>query len=750
MFTVIISEKGGQQTKYDFNKTEITIGRTKGNDIVLPKGNVSKQHTRIFKRDNGYYIVDMGSTNGTYVNGRKVANEQSLSGIDKIYIGDFILQLEARVDSMAAGPAKMPPQPPRGMGNHPPAEPPHVQPFNPRAGGARDTIQQAAVSSFTPPQPVNRGFSPPNVPVEPLRPSGVFPTSDPNRSSGGFPTADPNRVSGGFQQHMPSPDPFEDPSPFGGPDLDDPSPRLDFDDIGFDILDSQLEPNPAPTQEPRRSAPSGEQRGALASQLGLRPGPAPDARPDRRRPTGGPAAGLRPPQPAAEPPYAPVTPIAPVVEQPAFLEPFQPEPAREQPAAHPGHRLRIAEPLVSEFDADFHANQHDIARILFESISSDDLALDYPPQPADRSVAETSVRKAVSTVNPQANREALQELITSELVGLGVLEKYLDDPAISEIYVNRYDRILVRRDGRLSVAARAFSHPDFLTLAAQRLLGTREMLVGADEVRFSDGTRVHIVMPPVSTNGPILTVRKPATRHATLDDLVDQGALSSGMAQFLSGAIEAGRSILIAGPTSSGKTTMLGALARAISPASRVIAIEETSNLKLPQESAVQLEASASYDMRFLVRQAIAMHPQRIVLDECRGPEAYDWITAAASGTEGSIMTLHGTTAIDALGRLETLAMLGNTDSNPRGLREQIARAVDLIVVLNRAPDGGFLVHKISELQGIDLDAFRLSDVYYYRVEGTEGSFHPTGYIPLFFEDLRHLGVPVDFGIFRE
>lgn len=746
MFTVIISEKGGQQTKYDFNKTEITIGRTKGNDIVLPKGNVSKQHTRIFKRDNGYYIVDMGSTNGTYVNGRKVANEQSLSGIDKIYIGDFILQLEARSDAMA-GPAKLPPQPPRGPSMQPPIEPPQNPQFNPRNTGARDTIQQAAVSSFTPAQPVNRGFPPANIPVEPLRPSGVFPVGDPNRSSGGFPPADPSRSSGGFPQHVLSPDPFSElspgPSPFGGSVLEEQSPRLDFDDIGFELIDSQLAPGPSPTPDLGRNLPSGEPHSP--QNPGLRPGLTPDARADQRRTTGGPA-NLAAPQPVVEPAYS--YPLS--AEQPEYLEPFQPEPVREQLAVHPEHRLRIPEPLVSEFDLEFHANQHDVARVLFETISSDELALDYPPQPADRTRAETSVRKAISTVNPQAHREELQDLITTELVGLGVLEKYLDDPEISEIYVNRFDRILIRRDGRLSVAPRAFSHPDFLTLAAQRLLGTRDVQVGADEVRFSDGTRVHIVMPPVSANGPILTVRKPATRHASLEDLVSQGVLSAGMAQFLVGAIEAGRSILVAGPTSSGKTTMLGALARAISPASRVIAVEETSSIKLPQESAVQLEASASYDMRFLVRQAIAMHPQRIVLDECRGPEAYDWITAAASGTEGSIMTLHGTTALDSLGRLETLAMLGNSDSNPRGLREQIARAVDLIVVLNRAPGGGFLVHKISELQGIDLDAFRLSDVYYYRVEGTDGSFHPTGYIPLFFEDLRHLGVPVDFGIFRE
>lgn len=718
MFTVIISEKGGQQTKYDFvNKTEITIGRMKGNDIVLPKGNVSKQHTRIFKRDNGYFIADMGSTNGTYVNGRKVSTEQALAEIDKIYIGDFILQLETRVE--AAAPSKLPPQPPR-----PPTGPALSR------GEVRDTIQQSALPPMAPSNLPDRSFQPAglsNIPVEPLRTSGGFP-----------------------QAANPTPAPFGAPGPFGGAPAEDQLPRLDFDDIGLELLDSSSDNSRTPTPEPRRAYPGADLSSPSNHNQYLNPTPAPDAGPAVRRSTGPlPHSGPYQPTPEAVAARQPVD-TEPAPLQPAALEPFQPLSSQNQAAPHPAHQLRLPEPLVSEFDQDFHANQHDIARVLFETTSIDSLSLDYPPLAEDRASAEVSVRKAVATVNPHAHRDDLQEIITSELVGLGVLEKYLDDTNISEIYVNRFDRILIRRNGKLVVAPRAFSHPDFLLLAAQRLLGTRDAQIGADEVRFSDGTRVHIVMPPVAAKGPVLTVRKPATHHASLDDLVSQGVLSTGMAQFLLGAIEAGRSILIAGPTSSGKTTMLGALARAIAPASRVIAVEEATSLALSQESAVQLEASVAYDMRYLVRQAIAMHPQRILLDECRGPEAYDWVTAAASGTEGSLMTVHGSTTHDALARLETLAMLGSTDSNPRGLREQIARSIDLIVVLNRTPGGGFLVHKITELLGIDLDAFRLSDVYYYRVEGTEGSFHPTGYIPLFFEDLRHLGFQVDFGIFRE
>ncbi|MBA2663938.1 MAG: Flp pilus assembly complex ATPase component TadA [Bradymonadaceae bacterium] len=676
MFTVTISEKGGQQSKYDFNKTEITIGRMKGNDIVLPKGNVSKQHTRIFLRETSFFIVDLGSTNGTYVNGRKVAVEQALSEADKIYIGDFILQVEAPAKA-APPPPKAPPQPPRN-----PTFPPQQAP----SGRPSASIPMNA------PAPMPMG--------KPNQPERTFPVSD-------VPNLDPMRVG------TPLPMSVE-------------SPRLDFDDLGIDMAPVPVDNNRTPTPEPRRpfnnepSSPSNSnlQTGAPAARSGQRNEPSRSQQPQ---------------------------------------QPQQPQQAQQNLRSERSPNKGVGAPrakaaLVSEFDTDFHAAQHDVARILFESLAPEDLSLYYPPDPADRSKYEKSARAALSKVNPRVDRDALLELMTTECVGLGPIEQYLDDPRVRDIYVNRYDRILIRRDGQLIVAPRAFSHPEFLTIAAHRLLGARDVPVGVDEVRFSDGTRVHIVMPPVAADGPVLTVRKPNTYHPSLDDLVQEGALSHNMAEFLLQAVEAGRSILIAGPTSAGKTTLLSAIGRTIDASSRTITIEESSSLMLPQESVVRLEASAgtNYDMRYLIRSAAAMHPQRIIVDECRGGEAYDWVTSAASGTEGSMITVHATSAPDALGRMESLCLLGSNDVSPRGLREQIARAVNLVVVVNSAPSQGFRVQQITEVQGVDLDAFRLSDVFYYRVEGTEGAFHPTGYIPLFFEDLRHAGVDVDFTIFRE
>ncbi len=741
MVTVTISEKGGQQSQYDFDKSEITIGRMKGNDIVLPKGNVSKKHSRISLDAGNLHIADLNSTNGTYVNGRKVTGEQPITPNDKVYIGDFILQVEAAV--AANQPPKSPPQPPQpnqsgfgeggaGGGSMPPSPPAGQD----QAGGGRQPAGSQPANS----QPANSLGG--GGPVDDLFAAGD--SQPPSRSSGAqSPDRRPSSAGGPTGPASQQPQ-----SPVG----DSP---MDFDDFDFGEEPASQEPRPSSAgNSPRRSSAGNSPRGSSA---GVSPSPS--------RSSGG------NPVPAPEPAPAPSSPT-PDLDPPSARSPQPgPEPSRSQVepqadraggrlgremgpgTAYPqGGGVMPSSELGSEFDADFHAAQHDVARVLFETLSADNLPIDYPPAPADRDEFQTLVTDAVNKVNPRVDRNELIELITDECVGLGPVDLYLDDPNVRDIYVNRFDQVLVRRDGKMLVAERAFSHPQLLTAAAQRLLGTRDPMVGADEVRFSDGTRVHVVMPPLSVDGAALTIRKPPTEHPSLDDLVERGALSSGMREFLDRAVQAGRSILVAGPTSSGKSTLLGAIARQIPSGTRMVTIEESTHLELPQGAVVRLEASpaSGFDMRYLVRTAVAMHPQRIIVDECRGAEAYEWVSSAASGTEGSMLAAHGTSASDALGRLESLCLLGNPEISPRGLREQITRAVDFVVVVHRSGDNGFRIRQITEVQGVDLDAFRLNDVFYFRVEGSEENFHPTGYIPLFYEDLRHAGVEVDFDIFRD
>jgi pilus assembly protein CpaF len=406
--------------------------------------------------------------------------------------------------------------------------------------------------------------------------------------------------------------------------------------------------------------------------------------------------------------------------------------------------------LASEFDANFHATQHDVATVLFESITTADLPLSYPAAPEDRERLAAAVRDAINTVSPGVDRDQLEHILTNECVALGPLEDYIEDDSVEDIYVNRFDQVVVRRGGQLVQAAHGFSHPQFLMAAAYRLLGPRDVETFSDDMRFGDGTRVHVIIPPLAPDGPAITIRKPTREHPTLEDLTSQGALSGSMAEFLDRALDAGRSILVAGPNGGGKSAVLSALTQRIPSSVRVVSVENGRNVSLPPNS-VRLEANpaAGYDMSYLLRSAMSMDAQRIVVDEMTGAEAFHWVTSAACGTEGSFATIHGTSAHDALGRLESLSLLGSADLNPRGLREQIARAVHLVVVVHRTADG-YRVQQISELQGVDIDTYRLNDVFYFRAEGASGQFHPTGYVPLFYEDLRHAGVDVDLGIFRE
>ena len=728
MFTVTISEKGGQQKQYDFSKPEITIGRMKGNDIVLPKGNVSKQHTRIFMRDDKFFIVDLRSTNGTYVNGRKVTAEQSIGESDKIYIGDFILQLKKQSAQQAGGP----PRPPR-----PPENSPMGGGGGSPSGGGRQfptVMDGARVGGPSPQQQMQSPSA-----SQSGQQSGPFQSrslSGPQRSHSGVGAAqspEPNKSSPGDALSS-SPG---TPGPDGGEDLrktyGDSSPPVD---LGAKL--KPLEDEKDSSSGPTSSSPGSISSPSLSSPShSLSPKPSSSESPSLASlsPSSSAGVGLSEPTPV-----------------PGGADDGDPSPA-VAPGALEASALVVDRPLESEFDEEFHRAQQDAARVFFDAFPIVDLPLDYPLE--NRSIenrVDREAKNAVTAVGASVDDQELLDTLTKEAVGLGPLEDYLDDDDVRAIFVNSYDSIVLRRDGELVVAKRAYSHPDMLDLAARRLLGPHDTPPVADEVRFSDGTRVHILMPPIAVDGPVLTVQKPNREFPALEELRDQNTLSSGMTTFLKRVVEAGRSILIAGPISSGKSTLLAALAETVPPSSRVVAVEQHSNLPIEAPNFVRLEASpgSGFDMGFLVQNAVAMHPDRIIVDECRGAEAYDWVTTASAGTQGSMLTLNATSAVDALARLESMCLLGASEVSPRGLRDQIARAVDLVVVVNTTPERGFRVQQIAEVQGVDIDAFRLNDIFYYRVEGTAGDFYPTGYIPLFYEDLRHAGFDVDLSIFRE
>lgn len=733
MFTITISDKGGQQSRLEFSKPEVSIGRMKGNDVVLPKGNVSKRHARILMRGDSFYVKDTGSTNGTYINGRKVEvdAEQHVSGDDKIYIGDFILQLTS-AERAGAGARSGPPSPPNPPAGNQPSQP--MQGQGQQGGGAnqgnRDTLFDPFSSDDGNVDPMRQTYTNPPEGSDPMRSSGPGNVPDDIRETVGATPEELQQMNGGSSGGRM----YDSAGGFGN----QPSPDAPNAPSGSPPPPANRAPS-GPQQSPPRAA-SGPQPSAQRPQLTSPPQTGPESGPQQRA-----EPPLRPAEPAPTPEPAPSSPSS-----------SAPPSSSARPMAGMSgamsHLQLEAPQIVQEFDSEFFIAQVDLARLVFENHPVEDLPLIYPAMADDHDRYSAAIDEALEELNPDCDHEELKTLFLGECVELGPLDVYLEDPSVRDIYVNRYDQILLRRDGELVQGRYVFSTPETLTAVARRLLGDELGEVTTDEVRLGDGTRVHIVMPPLAVHGALVTIRKPPVQHASLQDLVGEDVLSVGMADFLMRAIDSGRSIAIAGPTSSGKTTMLSALAGLIHEGIRIISIEDYNHIELPQGSAVRLEASpaAGHDKRALLRNALAMHPQRLILDECRGAEAYDFVTAVASGTEGSMLSVHGTSAAEALGRMESLCLLGSHEVSPRGLREQIARAIDLVVVVNRLGEGGFRVQQIAEVQGVDLDSFRLNDIFYYRVEGAEGAFHPTGYIPLFFEDLSNAGVDVDFEIFQD
>jgi pilus assembly protein CpaF len=660
MLHVTIREKGGQQSTYQFDGSEIRIGRMKSNDVVLPKGNVSKKHARLYREDDALMIEDLDSTNGTYVNGRKVTSDKPIGESDKIYIGDFILQAKT---AQGSAPEAGPPDPPSPRQSSPQA-----------SHGA--SVDNNAQTSLGPGGPTdhseNSGSSGP-----PLDPSE--PPSPPDDNG---PPATP--TSKGRSGPKPSPD--------------DPDPKAD----------TMREPPSAESSAPKsRRSRSQNQRVQSDERPAVDPS-APSQRSDSEAAT--PGGGNR------------TTPVLPHV---AFAD---------------------------AFDAEANAQQAELAEALLKDVAGHELPLAYPPDPDERDSFAERVRGLADDLDLQGDVDQLVETVTEECVALGALEEYLDEPSIDAIHVNDFDRVILEGEKGRIRAERAFSTPEMLEVVAYRLLGTRDLGVISDEVRFNDGTRAHVVLPPSAPQGPVLSIRKPNHTHATLSDLVDGETLSAEMGEFLEMSVESGQTLLVTGPDQQHRDQVIEALGRHIPEGTRLVSVLRNPQLEFPQASAVRLEISQAdgIDADATLETAAAMQPERLILDGAYGAEAYRWIGTVATQAPGSLAGIPGLTASDALARLESACRMRSHEDSPRGLREQVARAVDLVILVGQNNEGAPRIEQITEVQGVDLDTFRLNDVFYFRPDGTAGTFAPTGYIPTYIEDLQQVGRDVDMEIFQE
>jgi pilus assembly protein CpaF len=329
--------------------------------------------------------------------------------------------------------------------------------------------------------------------------------------------------------------------------------------------------------------------------------------------------------------------------------------------------------------------------------------------PSPLPVAVRELVDADAAILEPATRALLCELILREAVGLGPLEELLADPAVEEVMVNGHDRIYVERAGRIERTDVRFESEQALRDAIERILtplGRRvDELSPTADARLEDGSRVHVVIPPLAVDGPSMSIRRFTAVRPGPNELVELGTISGELHDQLAAAVAARRSILVSGGTGSGKTTLLNALSAFIDPGERVITIEDAAELRLRQPHVVRLESRPAnvegrgrVTIRELLRGALRMRPDRIVIGEVRGGEALDLLMALNTGHEGALSTVHANSPEDALRRIETLALMAGVGLPHDAIREQLGRGLDLVIHLARLSDGSRRVVEVAEV----------------------------------------------------
>ncbi len=420
-------------------------------------------------------------------------------------------------------------------------------------------------------------------------------------------------------------------------------------------------------------------------------------------------------------------------------------------------------PEVVELKSDIHQRLLeviDLRRLNLKDVTDDDL----------RKQCDGIVRKILGekkyTVPSYLDTEDLIKDILDEALALGPLEDFLEDPGISEIMVNRRDQIYVERGGRLTLTPKMFSSNVSLLGVISRIVAPIGRRIDESsplvDARLKDGSRVNVIIPPLALNGPCITIRKFSKDTLTTNNLVEFGSLTPSMAEFIKTCITMKKNIVVSGGTGSGKTTLLNIFSSYVPEGERVVTIEDSAELQLPQDHVIRLESrppniegKGAIPIRELVKNALRMRPDRIIIGECRGGEALDMLQAMNTGHDGSLTTGHANSPKDMLSRLETMVMMSGEDLPSRAIRDQIASAVDIIVQQTRFSCGSRKVTRISEVAGMEDDKIALQDIFYFKQEGfdasgkVKGTFMATGWIPDFYQDLHNRGIDVDMSIFH-
>lgn len=486
--------------------------------------------------------------------------------------------------------------------------------------------------------------------------------------------------------------------------------------------------------------------------------PAQQLRPSRLRPTRrlwdvdeDPSTPLGSPRPAptdTTPPAAETPATPPPAPRPTPIRPTQPRSG----AARGGQQLEAAKIRL-----------HELLIEELEQGALDGMSPDQQREAVRRAARELIVQEGIHVGG--TGRDELVEAVCDEVLGLGPLEPLLRDPAISEVMVNDIDKIFYEQDGRIfrsTARFRDFRHAMRIIERIVAPLGRRiDESSPMVDARLPDGSRVNITIPPVSPKAPTVTIRKFRADKMRMADLIAVGAMSEATAEFLAMCVRAKLNIIISGGTGTGKTTLLNALSSFIANTERIVTIEDPSELRLQQEHVITLEARPpsiegknAITQRDLVRNSLRMRPDRIIIGEVRGPEAFDMLQAMNTGHDGSISTVHANSPREALARLENLVLMAGMDLPARAIREQIASAIDIFIQVQRLQDGSRKVTHVTEVSGMEGDTITLQDIFRFKLDHVRedgkviGKMVPTGIRPAFAEKFAMAGIALPDSIF--
>lgn len=423
-------------------------------------------------------------------------------------------------------------------------------------------------------------------------------------------------------------------------------------------------------------------------------------------------------------------------------------------------------PTPGRYNEDMEQLIFRMHQMLIEELDADQISA--MPSDERRKVveqaAETLLRREMPSVGG-ITRDQIVSRVVDEVVGLGPIDALMRDPSISEVMVNAPDEVFFEREGIIYLSDVRFRDAGHIARVIERIVAPIGRRVDESspmvDARLPDGSRVNIIIPPVSPKSPTITIRKFRADKLMMDDLVKAGTVTPEMVEFLTACVDQKLNILISGGTGTGKTTFLNALSAFIPESERIVTIEDPVEMKLQQPHVVTLEARPSnidgkgeISQRELLRNTLRMRPDRIIIGEVRGSEAFDMLNAMNTGHEGSLCTVHANTPRDALARIENMVLMASLELPDRAIREQIASALHLLIQLQRGTDGVRRVTHVTECTGMEGQIVTLQDLFKFQQTGiTEdgkiiGQQAPTGIRPTFAEKFEQAGVILPADLF--